>query len=1260
MRLGINKQAIILAVFFLFTASSNGQEGRKIRYQLGNGNGIGIVHKQNNSFTINYSVEEVNLESITNENGSFYRVSIPYHTQTVITGKPELPVYSRLITIPDNSEYSIKISDVKSRRIKPSSDKISGLLYPAQEGETKSSQQKKRVFQIDKDVYSKRDYIQSDTVTINDLGIVGNTRLSNILVNPVRFNPRANTLEVIISMKIEVTFIPGKNLTSKSQLVTGSITNGMLENSVINYSSTDLIPGYQESPVQMIILSDTAFKKQLQPLIKWKNQKGFKLNVLYIGTGLAGNTYTQLRDTLTKIYNSATITEPAPQYLLIIGDTKRVPYYGAGNFTDMYYGEYTGNNDYIPELFIGRIPAADTTEVNAVVNKILQYEKFQFADTNKFYSRAIASTGVDGGYATYMNGQVKYAVTNYLTKGNKITESHFYYPHTPSVSATTDSIYKLINKGVSFINYTGHGSITNWLYMGFSMDTAKIKNKNMYPFFISNACETGKFYDPSSLGNRIVLTPNKGGVGFIGCSNDSYWDEDFYWSVGAGTPSSDPTYQNTGLGGYDRLFHSHGETASNWYYTMGQINYAGNLAVSSSTSGKKKYYWETYNLIGDPSIIPIIGTPDPFTATLPDTLPNGTKSFTFNVPPFTYAAISHFDNLWDASYASPSGSVTLHMPGLSNDSCLLVLTGQNKIPKIKTIKISNYSKEYLNLVSTSINDSQGNSNGQADFGETFNLNLKISNLGLADLTGLYAKISTSSGLIKINSDSVYVGLLPARSETNLSEGLSITVSGNVTDLQRITVYVTLKDDRSAKTIPVDIIMHAPVLQIINCVMDDATYGNGDNIADPGEKIRLIFKIQNQGSSTTSGQFTITNITPQGDATVLEPSVKSGDLKFGQITDIPIIIKLSETMLTGSAVSLTSVLDCTPFIQNRVFTFRIGRIRESFEAASFNVFPWINPSSSPWVTSNLASYDGNLSARSGAISDNGKTSLIIRTNYSTADSLKFYYKVSSENNWDFLTFKLNGKEVLKKSGETGWVKFTIAVPAGYNIMEWIYSKDPSDFAGSDCAWIDLVDFAESASVRYIQKDLQVARIVTPIEKDKYGQGTISLKLKNLGKDVLSKYNIAYQVNNLAPVKQIFDLPITPFSDSVSVSFKTKVDFLKYGLYKITVYGYDNNDEYLANDTLSFKYENLEIIDSLIIFPNPFTDKITLLVNSRASDVLRISISNNTGIRLFEIEKNVLKGKNSIEIIKAGLKPGIYYINVRGTLVNRTIPILKVPQ
>jgi hypothetical protein len=92
---------------------------------------------------------------------------------------------------------------------------------------------------------------------------------------------------------------------------------------------------------------------------------------------------------------------------------------------------------------------------------------------------------------------------------------------------------------------------------------------------------------------------------------------------------------------------------------MGQINNAGNLAVSATSSLKKKYYWETYAVLGDPSLMPVIGTPLNFNISLPDTLPRGKLHGHLLSIPFSYVAISDFENLWDASHASPSGAVKL-------------------------------------------------------------------------------------------------------------------------------------------------------------------------------------------------------------------------------------------------------------------------------------------------------------------------------------------------------------------------------------------------------------------------------------------------------------------------------------------------------------------------------------------------------------------------------------------------------------------------
>ena len=75
-------------------------------------------------------------------------------------------------------------------------------------------------------------------------------------------------------------------------------------NPQIDYNPGDVIPGYSTRPVKMVIITDTAFRKQLLPFFRWKTQKGYDLKILVQGT-VAGTTYAQFKDTLTSIYNSA-------------------------------------------------------------------------------------------------------------------------------------------------------------------------------------------------------------------------------------------------------------------------------------------------------------------------------------------------------------------------------------------------------------------------------------------------------------------------------------------------------------------------------------------------------------------------------------------------------------------------------------------------------------------------------------------------------------------------------------------------------------------------------------------------------------------------------------------------------------------------------------------------------------------------------------------------------------------------------------------
>ncbi|NMC37708.1 MAG: T9SS type A sorting domain-containing protein, partial [Bacteroidales bacterium] len=486
--------------------------------------------------------------------------------------------------------------------------------------------------------------------------------------------------------------------------------------------------------------------------------------------------------------------------------------------------------------------------------------------------------------------------------------------------------------------------------------------------------------------------------------------------------------------------------------------------------------------------------------------------------------------------------------------------------------------------------------------------------------------------------------------------LEIQIDEEIPDNGIITLELTLRDNKGEKKVRVDITVHAPVLEIVNCIVDDSAEGNNNSVADPGETFDLIFQASNLGSSNISGQFQIDNY--GSELTVPDPNVKSGILQFGEHSYITVRVKLSESAMFGDYISLVSTLDCSPYIVSRNFTFRVGKVRESFESEGFKVFPWLNLSKVPWVINRNNSFDGNISAQSGAISHNNTTSLKIRILFSEADSLKFYYKVSSELNYDYLQFNLNGSEMLKASGETTWLKKVLPVSVGINVMEWTYKKDNSVSQGADCAWIDLIDFTASSPLRYIRRDLEVARIVNPIQKSSLGQEPVTVRLLNLGSDTLTGINLAYQVNNNIPVTQYFPVTIYPYQDSVTLTFDSRADLDRNGLYDILVYTYGNGDDYLLNDTLSITIENSELEENVSAYPNPFKERLNIIVTSNISDRVSIILTDLAGKRLMTSYHEITAGENVIEFETPKLGASMYFLSVRGTQIYKVIPVVKV--
>ncbi len=108
---------------------------------------------------------------------------------------------------------------------------------------------------------------------------------------------------------------------------------------------------------------------------------------------------------------------------------------------------------------------------------------------------------------------------------------------------------------------------------------------------------------------------------------------------------------------------------------------------------------------------------------------------------------------------------------------------------------------------------------------------------------------------------------------------------------------------------------------------------------------------------------------------------------------------------------------------------------------------------------VAFYDGDA-AESGAISDNQSSG--IATTVTGPGSISFYWKISSEKDYDFLLFSMDGVSYSQMSGEVPWHKVSYEIAPGDHTLLWSYAKDKSVSDGSDAGWLDMVVFSSGSA------------------------------------------------------------------------------------------------------------------------------------------------------------------------------------------------------
>jgi hypothetical protein len=111
----------------------------------------------------------------------------------------------------------------------------------------------------------------------------------------------------------------------------------------------------------------------------------------------------------------------------------------------------------------------------------------------------------------------------------------------------------------------------------------------------------------------------------------------------------------------------------------------------------------------------------------------------------------------------------------------------------------------------------------------------------------------------------------------------------------------------------------------------------------------------------------------------------------------------------------------------------------------------------WVADDMHFVLGAWSAKSPNLvnEDLIEKSISQKINLESDGILSFWWRVSSEKDWDFLKLYIDGILINKISGEVSWQEQKYNLNMGTHTIKFTYSKDYSGEGGEDAGWIDEV-------------------------------------------------------------------------------------------------------------------------------------------------------------------------------------------------------------
>lgn len=1002
-----------------------------------------VVSCSDKEIVVRADFPDYRISSVEVSGESMQTLFMPQTCPLLNAGEPDLLQTTVSLIVPEHSRPAVEVlsseyETVPDVNLAPSKGKLYRNVNPSD-----IPYKKGKAYQID-------GFLYEDSVEVQQPYVLRDYSGMSLRFFPFAYNPLRRQLKVCKNITVKVAY-NSKNYI-KPVPVVSAVFDAIYQEHFLNYETVRTESMTENG--EILVVSPEEFLEALRPYKQWKARCGYKVTAVSLET--AGSTASAVKSYIANYYN-----QHQPAFLLLVGDDSKFPVLTVGgNTSDNYYGELAGDDVY-PDVIVGKISATTADHVRTQVERFVDYERTPSDSAHFSVFCGIASSEGPGDNNEYDYTHIR-NIGNVLSAYTYTSGYELFDGSHGGMDASGDpapaQVTTALNSGVGIINYCGHGVYTGWGTTEFrSSHVRQLDNAGKLPFIISVACLNGDYVGRTCFAEEWLRTERNGQpVGAVGALMSTI-----------NQPWISPMYAQDCM-----MQHLTGTNGRARFNTLGGIIFNGMADMLDHYNDYEVS--RTWILFGDPALQVRTSAPQTLQLTHASQIPAGLSAIDFTSPvEGARVSVVKGDELVAAGVVQ-GGSVTLDISALPVDLDTLdvVAVASGYLPYEGTISRMPVQGPYVFCSSLEPDSPQ-----VALYGTTVALKASFRNMGNNGATRVRTRLSTEDPYLTVIDSSLTLFRIDSGSTSVRHSAYTISVAPNVPAAHKAMLTVRTAFEETVVERTFTITLYAPAMTVESFKFDDAASDNPNGRFDLGETGQLQFILVNQGNyEAPAGRLRILSL--DGKIRLAEQDFPVATAGVGERRLVEVTATASPEVTSPAYARLKAVYVAGNLTSEKVFAVRLGALYEDWETGDFSAFSWNTSGSKAWTVTDQNVYEGNYAVRSAAIGNNATSNLSITITNNVPDTLSFYYWVSSEEDYDFLVFKVDGEEKGKWSGNTGWQRFACVLPAGQHLLKWTYDKDDYYSEGSDKAMLDMIEFPLQDAATGIPQNNAASFTLTP--------------------------------------------------------------------------------------------------------------------------------------------------------------------------------------